>query len=154
MRLHGVGRWWITLDALADLSCLILHTFPCSVWLCMPCPELLAQDAAVYHRKLPVFTLSCLSSKSQPFHSEPQKILDSSQWTRHFSWVFSGRKKSVPTGHTGHLKIWSALSSLGHLGIHQSTLASPPGRMAGTYPPGSEFWEERPPRNRDFQVFF
>ena len=25
--------------------------------------------------------VSCLSSKSQPFHSEPHKILDSSQWT-------------------------------------------------------------------------
>ena len=28
--------------------------WPCSVWLCIPCSELLAQNAAVHHRKLSV----------------------------------------------------------------------------------------------------
>ena len=69
------------------------HTFPCSVWLCMPRPELLTQDAAVRHQKLPVLTLSCLSSKSQPFHSEPHKLLDPSQWSGYFPGFLSGRKK-------------------------------------------------------------
>ena len=89
---------WFFFGVCPGLPCLVpfsAHTFPCSVWLCMPCPELLAQDAAVHHRKLPVLALSCLSSKSQPFHSEPHKLLDSSQWSGYFSGFFSGRKKSV-----------------------------------------------------------
>ena len=79
---------WFFFGVCPGLPCLVpfsANAVPFSVWLCMPCPELLAQDAAVHHRKLPVLALSCLSSKSQPFHSEPHKLLDSSQWSGYFS---------------------------------------------------------------------
>ena len=38
--------------------------------------------------------VSCLSSKSQPFHSEPHKLLDSSQWTGHLSVFFHRSQKN------------------------------------------------------------
>ena len=43
-------------EVCSSLPCLVPfsdHTFPCSVWLCIPCPECrLAQNAAMHHRKL------------------------------------------------------------------------------------------------------
>ena len=48
---------WFFFGVCPGLPCLVLfsaHVFLCSIWLCMPFPELLAQDAAVNHRKFSV----------------------------------------------------------------------------------------------------
>ena len=142
---------WFCFGVCPGLPCLgpfSVHTFPCSVWLCMPCPELLAQDAAVHYRILSVLARFLSVSKSKPFHSELRKLLDSSQWTGHFSG-FSEAAKNQYDWSSKDLISYIKLGAPRHSPVN---LESRPGRTAGTYPPGSGFWEV-PPRNRNFLDF-
>ena len=63
----------------------VLHVFHSSVWLYLSYRELVTQEATVHQRKY-CFSLNCPPFKSQTYHSEHHKHLDSTQGT--FSSVF------------------------------------------------------------------
>ena len=145
-----ICSYWLFFGVCPGLPCLVpfsAHTFPCSVWLCMPCPGLLAQDATVHHRKLSLLARFLSVTKPQTFHSD--KVLDSSQWT--FLRVFSAVAKNQCDWPSEDL-----INSIKHgtPGSSPVDVVVAAGDDGGWASAGSEFWEGRPPRNRDFYETF